>query len=168
MNASFLKHLIVSGLAALCTTTALAAPRTVESFETGTWQGLQASLKQPMAVVFTTTDCAHCPAVIARLRQDIERRKLKAVLMAVVMDQAPGDDDAALLRSRHYQPVDRLFAFSGQTAALRYGVDPRWRGVTPYVVFLSPLAASTAVAGPPPAAVFDAWARTSAQGKHTQ
>jgi hypothetical protein len=163
LNASFLKYLFVPALAALCMAAALAAPRKVETFEAGTWQRLQTTLQQPTAVVFTTTDCAHCPAVIARLRQDIERRRFKAALSAVVMDQAPGDDDARLLRSRHYQPADRLFAFAGQAAVLRFGVDPSWRGVTPYIVFLVPQAESRTVTGPPAAADFDAWVRAAAR-----
>lgn len=161
MNTSFLRQLLVLILAALFALTAMAAPRRVETFDASTWLGLQATLKQPMAVVFTTTDCVHCPAVIAQLRQEIQRRKFKAGVMAVVMDQAPGDDDAALLHQHHYQSVDRLLAFSGQAAALRYGVDPSWRGVTPYIVFLAPRAASKAVAGPPDAADFDAWVRAA-------
>lgn len=77
------------------------------------------------------------------------------------MDQAPGDNDAALLSNSHYRQVDRLFAFAGQAPALRYAADPRWRGATPYVVFMAPKAPALAVTGPPSAADFDAWVRAS-------
>lgn len=144
-------------LAGLSAGPAAAAPRAVEAFETGSWARLQATLKQPTVVVFSTTDCAHCPAVFEMLARQIRQRQLKAKLVAVVMDLAPGDDDAGLKRDRHFQGVDRLFAFAGQAPALRYAVEPRWRGVTPYVVFLTPQRPALAVTGPPSPADVDAW-----------
>ena len=134
-----------------------AAPRQVEAFDASAWPALQAGLKQPAVVVFSTTDCAHCPAVLAQLHQHIGRRR--AALIAVVMDLVPGQDDAALKADAHYRHADRLFAFDGQAPALRHAVDPRWRGVTPYVVFLTPGSPPKAVTGPPPAAHVEAWLR---------
>lgn len=136
-----------------------AAPRAVEAFDKLTWAALQSGLRQPAVVVFSTTDCAHCPAVVDALVKDIRQRKLKATLMTVVMDASPGEDDAALLKHPHYGRADRVFAFAGQAPALRYTVEPRWRGVTPYVVFLSPGQAPRAVAGPPSRLDIDAWAQ---------
>ena len=78
-----------------------AAPRQVEAFDAGAWPALQAGLKQPAVVVFSTTDCAHCPAVLAQLHQHIGRRR--AALIAVVMDSVPGQDDAALKADAHYR-----------------------------------------------------------------
>ncbi len=158
MNASFRKSalLLLSAWGALAQVAA-AAPRTVEAFDHSTWQALQAGLKRPSAVVFSTTDCAHCPAVIEALRRDIRQRKLNAALIVVIMDVAPGEADAGVLHHAQYRLADRLFAFAGQAPALRYAVDPRWRGVTPYVSFLAPNRQAMAVTGPPSAADIDAW-----------
>jgi hypothetical protein len=46
-------------------------------------------------------------------------------------------DDADLLTAPHYRLADRLMAFDGEPVRLRYGVDPRWIGVTPYVALLA-------------------------------
>jgi hypothetical protein len=135
-----------------------AGPRQVQAFDAPAWQALQAAGK-PAVLVFSTTDCAHCPAVFQQLGQQIRQRQLKAPLVAVVMDVAPGEDDAGLLASPHHRPADQLMAFAGQPQALRFAVDPAWRGVTPYVVFLAPGSAPVKVIGPPKAAVVEAWAR---------
>jgi thiol-disulfide isomerase/thioredoxin len=154
---------LVCSLAVWTVQGAAAAPRAVEAFDSGTWKSLQATLKQPTVVVFSATWCPNCPAVIEELVQDIRQRKLKAPLMAVVMDVAPGEGDAALLRHAHYRMADRLFAFAGQAPAIRYQVDPRWRGATPYVVFLAPGAAPRVVTGPPSEDDIDAWVQASAR-----
>jgi hypothetical protein len=139
-----------------------AAPVSVEAFDAGAWRGLQAAQKLPTAVVFSTTDCVHCPAVIERLVHDLRRRKLKASVIAVVMDAAPGESDAALLAEPHYRQADRLFAFSGQVNSLRFGIDPRWRGVTPFVALWVPGGPVRFVTGPPTAAQVQAWLGGSA------
>jgi hypothetical protein len=136
-----------------------AAPRTVEVFDRPAWPALQAGLTAPAIVVFTATYCAHCPAVIAQLARDKWRLQPSAQLIAVVIDAVPGDDDARLLRDPHHHPVDRLFAFHGQAAALRHAVDPSWRGITPYVAFLHPAEAPRWVTGPPSVQDLAAWAR---------
>ena len=59
-----------------------------------------------------------------------------------------------------YRHADRLFAFAGQAAAIRYAVDPRWRGVTPYVSFLVRDRPAVGVTGPPARADIDAWDRS--------
>lgn len=158
MNAWFRDLATLLCTAAIGLGYAQAKPTRVEVFDARTWSQLQASLTAPAAVVFTTTDCAHCPAVILGLAKEIQRRGLRAQLIAVVMDAAPGELDAELLRDPHYGPSDRLLAFSGQPAALRYTVNPSWRGVTPYVAFLKPGAQATWVAGPPSAEALAAWA----------
>ena len=136
-----------------------AAPAAVEAFDARSWKTLQSSIKRPTVVVFSATWCPNCPAVIEDLVQDIQQRKLKAKLLAVVMDVAPGENDAALLRHTHYGMSDRLFAFSGQAPALRYSVDPKWRGATPFVVFLAPRGKPRVVTGPPSDEDVDAWVR---------
>lgn len=166
LNASRLdmRGLLRLAITLLLACAALAAqatpPRAVEAFDNSTWPALQAGPQQPAAVVFTTTDCAHCPAVIQGLARTIQQRHLPAQLMVVVMDQAPGENDAALLADPHYRPADRLLAFDGQAAALRHGVHPQWRGVTPYVALLAPQAPALAVTGPPSQRDLAAWVRS--------
>ena len=136
---------------------ALAAPRRVEAFDAQSWKTLQAAVKKPTVVVFTATWCAHCPAVFDQLARAIAQRRLKADLVGVVMDRAPGEDDAALMANAHYRQTARLFAFDGQAARLRYGVDPQWRGVTPYIVVLAPGRPVRVKVGPPSEADIVAW-----------
>lgn len=137
---------------------ATAAPRTVEAFRIDTWQALQATAKQPMVVVFTATWCASCPQVMEDLVSELRQRKLKAQVVAVVMDVAPGEKDSALVRNAHYKHADRLFAFDGQAPALRDRVDPKWRGAAPFVALLSPQAPPRLSTGMPAAADLAAWA----------
>jgi thiol-disulfide isomerase/thioredoxin len=139
---------------------AQAAPGTVDAFTPATWAALQSTLQRPTVVVFSATYCPNCPAVIEQLAQIVRQPLRHAELMAVVMDAAPGDNDAALLHDAHYRSVDRLFAFEGQAAAVRHAVDPRWRGVTPFVALLVPGAAPRLVTGAPGAADLDAWSRS--------
>ena len=162
MNAWHLKTFAaLAFVAGLVAQQGMAAPRAVEAFDKDSWAALQSGLKQPAVVVFSTTDCAHCPAVVDGLARDIRQRQLKAQLLTVVMDAAPGEDDAALLKHPHYARANQLFAFSGQAPALRHSVEPKWRGVTPYVVFLAPGQAPRAVTGPPSKEDVQNWARLS-------
>jgi hypothetical protein len=55
-----------------------------------------------------------------------------------VIDRAPGDEDAALLAKPHYRQTRRLFAYDGQAPKIHYGVEPKWRGVTPFIALLRP------------------------------
>lgn len=165
---------LVASVAVICAALPLAAqvqaaPASVERFTPATWRHWQATLKRPAAVVFTTTDCAYCPAVVAALRRQLAEGRLRtsgAELAAVVMDVAPGDDDAALLADAHYRPADRLLAFDGPAAALRHAVEPRWRGVTPAVALLAPGLAPRWIVGAPSGAQLEDWARAlSAAGR---
>jgi hypothetical protein len=142
-----------------------AAPKQIEAFNPQSWAALQAGLKAPAIVVFSSTDCVHCPAVLKNLAGNPQRRAKKIELIAVVMDQAPGSDDAALLTNPHYRVADRLLAFDGQSQVLRYAVDPQWRGMTPYVALLRPGAATQFVMGPPSAADLQAWLPKDKAGK---
>jgi hypothetical protein len=154
LNAWFLRGVA----AALWSTAAQAAPTAVEPFDARTWQALLGSLQAPAAVVFTTTDCAYCPQALQHLAAEIGKRRLRATLIAVVMDAAPGEADARLIDDPHYHPADRLLAFAGPPAALRHTVNPGWRGVTPYVAFLRPGAPPTWVTGAPTAQAIAEWA----------
>jgi len=111
-----------------------AAPQPVLPFGTGTWAELGASPLRPLAVVFTTTDCTHCPAAIDGLAKAMRKAGSKTRLVVVVMDGAGQDD--ALRKDRHYAKAGILYAFAGDPAALRYTVNPAWRGLTPYVALL--------------------------------
>lgn len=145
---------------------AAAAPQAVEAFDTQSWQRLQAQLtqrKQPAAVVFTTTDCTHCPAALKRVAQVVREQRLPALQMAVVMDVAPGEDDAALLHHAPYGSSDRLWAFAGPSSALQYAVNPGWRGVTPYVALLLPGRPPRFVLGIPSPEDLAPWAREAAR-----
>ncbi|MDO8652425.1 MAG: hypothetical protein Q7R66_09570 [Undibacterium sp.] len=133
---------------------ALAAAKHIENFDAQTWQRLQQDLPRPSAVVFSTTDCSHCPAIIAALGQQLKNRKPQVPLVVVVMD---GDDQPGLLQEPHYLPANRLFVFQGQTAALQYGINPNWRGITPYVALLPKAGAVKLVLGKPSAQELDNW-----------
>jgi thiol-disulfide isomerase/thioredoxin len=147
---------VVSGLTLGLSPSARAKPARVENFDILSWQTLQA-VKMPTAVVFSATWCPNCPAVIEDLAHDIREQPVNAKLLAVVMDVAPGENDAALMRHTHYSVVDRLFAFSGQAPALRYTVDPKWRGATPFVVLLAPNRPPRMVTGPPSEQDLQSW-----------
>jgi hypothetical protein len=161
LNASL--RSLAAALGAAATLACHAQPVKVEPFDAQAWPALQASTAKRTVVVFTTTDCVYCPGVLKQLSDEIRGRRLDATLVAVVMDVAPGDDDAALLSDPHHRGVDRLLAFSGQAAALRHGVNPAWRGVTPYIAFLAKGVRPRWVTGPPSAQAVEAWAATPAR-----
>jgi hypothetical protein len=131
---------------------AQADPKALDAFGAASWPALQRDLPRPAVVIFTTTDCVHCPALIeqyvARKQHLPKGRGLSVV--AVVMDADTGD--VALLKDAHYRHVDRLMAFEGAAARLRFGIDPRWMGVTPYTALLPRGEATRFVMGPPEAA----------------
>jgi hypothetical protein len=124
----------------------MAAPANVERFDLASWERLQKELPRPTVVVFTATYCASCPAVIEKLSATLKQRGIKTQVVAVVIDEA---DEQELLRSEHFIHASRLFLFSGNEAALRYRVDPRWRGVTPYVALLAEKGPLQFVSGTP-------------------
>lgn len=135
-------------------TTALASPPAVERFDATAWQVLQKDLPRPSAIVFTATYCATCPAVLAQLAAALQLQGIKGEIVAVVIDAAQAQQ---LLGSRHYQHASRLFLFAGNEASLRYQVDPRWRGVTPYVALLNSHGEMLFTAGTPSEAQVAAW-----------
>ena len=138
--------LLIALLLSLSSLSAQAAPGKVEIFDGKTWQRMQKELPRPSAVVFSTTDCGHCPGVITALAEQISQRKMAIPLVVVVMD-GEGQDD--LLQEPHYQNASRLFIFHGQTAALQYGINPNWRGITPYVALLPRVGETKLVLGKP-------------------
>lgn len=138
---------------------AAAAPNRVEPFTAEGWAGLRQSVQKPTVVVFTATYCPSCPAVFDGVAHTLAQQRLGMEVWAVVMDRAPGDDDAALLGTSYYRHTERLMAFDGPAAAVRHAVDPRWRGVTPFLVLLAPGKAPRTVVGAPSAALLKEWAQ---------
>lgn len=150
MSPSFNKSLCLLGclLVMLCGS---AVAKEVLRFDAETWPQLLASPQRPLAVVFTTTDCEYCPAVIDELARTIRKSHASAKLVVAVMDDTQRGDE--LLANRHFRQADLLYSFDVQeTARLRYTIDPEWRGVTPYVVLIARNGTVSRYAGTPPAA----------------
>lgn len=131
-----------------------AAPQKIEAFDAQSWQRFQSELPRPSAVVFSSTDCTHCPTTIASIAQQLKQRKSPIPLIVVVMD---GDQQPGLLQDPHYRPASRLFVFRGQSAALQYAVNPKWRGITPYVGLLPQAGDVKLVLGNPSAQDIGNW-----------
>lgn len=127
--------------------TVAAAPRGTQVFDKTTWQKFKKDLPRPSVVVFTTTDCAFCPDVIESLAVDLKKGKSRATLAVVVMDGASQPE--SWLKDAHYRKADSLYVFEGQATALRYGIDPRWRGMTPYLAMFGRSGEPTFVVGTP-------------------
>ena len=127
-----------------------AAPASVQHFDRETWNTLQRTGGRPQAVVFSTTDCSHCPAAIKQLAAALRTAPSKPRLAVVVMD---GQGHEAMLQAdKNYRLADALYVFDGDAVSLRYRVNPDWRGLTPYVVLLSASGAPRYFNGVPPAA----------------
>lgn len=137
--------------------TAVAAPPAVLPFATHTWGELARSSSRPLAVVFSTTDCTHCPAVIASLADAIRKSRSRVRLLVVVMDGAGQEE--ALRADRHYRQAAGLYAFDGDAMALRYQVNPAWRGLTPYVALIPATGEAAFHTGAPPAAALQTFLR---------
>jgi hypothetical protein len=125
---------------------AVAAP--MEDFTATTWSRWQKELPRPAIVVFSTTYCPNCPEVMASLAASVREAGGRVPLIVVIMDP-DGRRERAF--AAHFRAADRIFAFRGQEAALRFSVDPRWRGVTPYVALFGAQGPPAFVAGQPSA-----------------
>ncbi|MCX7165278.1 MAG: hypothetical protein NTV11_03265 [Rhodocyclales bacterium] len=147
---------LLGGLLA-STAPAFAAPRTILPFTADTWTDLVHSPSQPMVVVFSTTDCAHCPRVIDDIAEAIHKARATTRLVVVVMDGAV--QEGALRKDRHYRKANALYVFDGDAMALRFTVNPDWRGLTPYVAFVPATGAARFHAGPPPSDVLRTFLR---------
>jgi hypothetical protein len=139
---------------------AIAAPTSVEPFDAEVWHSMQAGAKtghRARLVVFSATWCAVCPGVINQLADDPRRTRAGVPLVVVLTDVGPGEADTKLLATPHYQRVDRLFAFDGQAAAIRYAVEPTWRGSAPFIAWLVPGQRPQFAQGLPPVDVMERW-----------
>lgn len=141
-------------LLALSATAVQASPQKIETFDGQSWQRFQSELPRPSAIVFSTTDCTHCPSTIASIAQQLKQRNTHIPLIVVVMD---GDQQPGLLQDPHYRQASRLFVFKGQSAALQYAVNPKWRGITPYVALLPQAGDVRLVLGNPSAPDIESW-----------
>ena len=143
----------------LCSATpAQGAPTAVGKFDRTTWAQWKDTLPRPSVVVFTTTDCEFCPATIDALARAVRKKgRAKANLVVVVMDGA--GKDGSLLADAHYRRADALYAFDGQEMALRYSINPAWRGITPYVALLPGRGEIGFFTGRPSAAALEALLR---------
>jgi len=111
-----------------------AAP-VIHEFTPQTWEQLLRTLPRPAAVVFSTSDCAHCPAIIDGLAEAIRRKpRFRRPMLAVVMmdELRPTDFD----HLPHLRKADKLYVFVGNEMAIRYAVQPEWRGMTPFTALL--------------------------------
>ena len=120
-----------------------AAPK-AELFEAASWERLSHDPGHPAIVVLSTTDCVHCPGVIRSLAREKSRYPGNPRLIAVVMD---GGLD--IVGKSPYNLAERVFVFGKNPQALRYSVNPDWRGVTPYIALLSPYRPIQYLVGPP-------------------
>lgn len=133
----------------------IGAPAMVKSFDKATWAQMKTSLPRPSVVVFTTTDCSFCPEVIDSLASELRAKgRVRAHFAVVVMDGA--GQTAALLANAHYRRAESLYAFNGQDLALRFSVNPEWRGLTPYVAVIPPKGEPRYFTGRPAPAEVDA------------
>ena len=118
-------------------------------FDAQSWRALLDGAR-PAAVVFTTTDCEYCPAVIAQLRTAIDALPAPRPRLHVVVTDA-GNLEAAPAASLPYRLADDRHVFRGNELAVRHAIDPRWRGETPYVALLPARGDPVTMLGPPAA-----------------
>jgi hypothetical protein len=136
---------------------AAAASQAILPFGATTWKALADAPSRPLAVVFSTTDCSHCPKVIDAVSAAIRKSRSKAQLIVVVMDGA--GQESSLTQNPHYRDVRSLYVFDGDDMALRHTVNPDWRGLTPYVALLPVKGEARFYTGSPPAAAMAAFLR---------
>lgn len=142
-------QLLVLGALLATAAPAFAASQTVLPFGPATWQEIASSRLRPLVVVFSATDCVHCPRVIDELAATLRQSRSRARLTVVVMDGA--GQEQALLADRYYRHASTLYAFDGNATALRFTVNPDWRGLTPYVALVPASGTARFHSGHPPA-----------------
>jgi hypothetical protein len=138
------RALLAAGL--LAVSDAYAASPRLEPFTELTWQEWQQKLPRPAIVVFSTTYCSTCPQAFADLAGAVRKAGTNVPLIAVVMD---AEGKGELPHLKHYRHANRIFVFQGPEAALRFSVNPRWRGVTPYVALFASEGEPRLIAGAP-------------------
>lgn len=134
---------------ALPHTSTLAAPAEVLPFDGNTWNSLLDSPGRPLVVVFSTTDCVHCPKVIKTMADAIQAAQSGTRLVVVVVDGLGLEKH--LRQDKTYRKADALYVFHGDELALRFSVNPEWRGLTPYIAFVQKSGAASFHTGLPAA-----------------
>lgn len=124
----------LSGL--LAASPAKAGAGNYEEFSTKSWASLLEKNQGPAIAVFTTTDCSHCPEVIDYLHRYVQRQAAAAMTIRLYLIVMDGLDEPELLRQGHYLLAHKLLVFSANRNALQYSVNPKWRGLTPYVALI--------------------------------
>jgi hypothetical protein len=117
---------------------AQALPAGTRAFDKTTWQKLKKEIARPSVGVFTET-----------VAKEIRKGPVKAQLAVVVMDGARQPE--SWLKEPHYRKADVIYVFDGQETALRFGIDPKWRGMTPYLALFDRTGDPRFVIGPPSA-----------------
>ncbi len=140
---------------------AQAAPGAAEPFDAQTWRTLRQQVDasgKPMLVMFTASWCAVCPGVAKQLAADKRRQRAGTPLLMVMSDLSPEELAQHRGHGMHaHAEADRLLAFDGPEAPIRHAVDPRWRGMVPYIAWLAPRRAPEFVSGAPDAATLARW-----------
>lgn len=132
---------------------AMGAPQSVEGLDQAGWRQLVTQVATPAIVVFTSETCAYCPGAIKRIGASLAASRSRTQLLIVSVD----GDDAALLQEGKYAGANRLFVFRGKAQAVQYAVNPAWRGMTPYMAYLSPKAPPRFVLGEPDNKTLQGW-----------
>src|SRR5574343_474378 len=125
-------------LCALMLLTALPAGAavSVQPFTRTGWADLQQAENGRAVVVFSSTDCAHCPGVIRTLAGEIARAGRPVRLYVVVL--AGAGQEAHLQDDPVYRLAHRLHVVTDEELPVRHAVNPAWHGLTPYIVLLTP------------------------------
>jgi hypothetical protein len=118
----------------------------LRAFTPETWRNLLADRAHARVLVFTSTDCSYCPAEVDSISVALRHMPAPRPILAVVfMD---GRDSArALLAGGEYGAAGETWAYDGDETAMRYRIDPAWRGETPYIGLLPPGGAPRFVLG---------------------
>jgi len=143
----------ISFLVLLCTQV-FAAPTKVETFDKSTWSALLSDRRQPVMIVFSSVSCTHCPGAIKRLAARRAASRSATRLYVVLMDS---EDYMAALSSSQQRLAVRLFSFRGRTQPLKYVVNPDWRGMTPYIVYVDGKGGARFVLGEPDERTLASW-----------
>jgi hypothetical protein len=109
--------------------------------------------KQSSILVFSARYCAHCPAVIRSLAKQRRQLPNPPQLVVVMIDELPTVTE----KRSSYSDVDRLMVFQGNEIAIRFAVNPSWRGLTPFVTLMNQAGEVTYFNGEPPSTELRAW-----------
>lgn len=111
---------------------AAAKPR---PFDLDDWRAVTSDRSHARVIVFTTQDCAYCAQEVRRIAAALRERGADRVALQVIA--LDGRESALeLAASGQYDAATRIDYVAGDEQRLRYAVNPRWRGETPYVALI--------------------------------